>query len=359
MQRIYLTPGPSHPYPRLRAFLDDAWAHDIVAISHRGKAFSDIYNRTETALRMLMSIPQEHVVVFVGSATEAMERSVQGVVHDRSHHFIQGEFGEKWFKIAEQLGKHPSATRAHAGRPFPGLDVPHDAELICITHNETSTGAMVPDRVLSQLVSLPHRPLVGLDVVSSAPLADVPWAQLDVVFFSVQKAFGLPAGLGVLVLSPRAVMRSQELARQGAQIGSYHSLLQLVASAEKHQTPTTPNVLGIYLLGRVAEDMTAQGIAALREENRNRATQLYEIMQANEHFTPFVPDAEWQSPTVIVAEVNHGNAHLLQQLEARQLVLGKGYKDFADAHVRIANFPAMDDVTFNTLTRHLRQYAPA
>lgn len=359
MQRIYLTPGPSHPHPRLRTFLDEAWMQDVVAISHRGKAFADFYSRTESALRMLMSIPEDHAVVFVGSATEAMERTLQGVVQDRSHHFIQGEFGEKWFKIAEQLGKQPTATRANAGRPYPSLDVPHDAELVCITHNETSTGAMVPDRVLQQLVTLPHRPLVGLDVVSSAPLADIPWAQLDLVFFSVQKAFGLPAGLGVLVISPRAVARAQELALKGAQIGSYHSLVQLVASAGKHQTPTTPNVLGIYLLGRVAEDMASQGIASIREENRKRAAVLYEIIHANEHFTPFVPDAEWRSPTVIVAEVNQGNTRLLRQLEAQQVILGKGYKDFADAHVRIANFPAMDSPTFDTLTRHLSQYKPA
>lgn len=330
-----------------------------MAISHRGKAFADIYSRTETALRMLMSIPPDHIVTFVGSATEAMERSLQGVTHDRSHHFIQGEFGEKWFTIAEQLGKHPTATRAIAGRPYPSLDVPADAELVCITHNETSTGAMVPDEVLQQLLSRPHRPLVGLDVVSSAPLSELPWAALDLVFFSVQKAFGLPAGLGVLVISPRAVARCQELARQGRRIGSYHSLVQLVSAAEKHQTPTTPNVLGIYLLGRVAEDMTSQGIAKLREENRKRAAVIYEIIEANEHFSPFVPDAAWRSPTVIVAEVKHGNTRLLQQLEQQQLVLGKGYKDFADTHVRIANFPAMDETTFDILTRHLTAYAQA
>lgn len=85
---------------------------------------------------------------------------------------------------------------------------------------------------------------------------------------------------------------------------------------------------------------------------------LYEIIHANEHFAPFVADSQWRSPTVIVADVAQGNTQLLAQFAKQQLVLGKGYKDFADAHVRIANFPAMDQSTFDVLTHQLRQYAP-
>ena len=358
MQKIYLTPGPSHPYPRIREFMDEAWSRDIPAISHRGKAFSDVYSRTATAIKLLMDVPSDYTVMFVSSATEAMERTVQGVVYERSHHFIQGEFAEKWYKIARQLGKRPTATRAPAGRPFPSFLVPAGTELVCITHNETSTGAIVPQPVLDKLVTSTHRPLVALDVVSSAPMTTLPWPFLDIVFFSVQKAFGLPAGLGVLIASPRAVQKSLELEAAGGQIGSYHSLPQLVSAAQKLQTPTTPNVMGIYLLGSVAEDMLNRGVGDLRAENAKRAAQLYEIVSGHKHMQPFVTEDSWRSPTVIVAEVTKGNDHLMRHMAEQQLVLGKGYKDFADAHVRIANFPAMDAQTFDLLLQRLRQYEP-
>jgi phosphoserine aminotransferase len=358
MQKIYLTPGPSQPYPRIKAFMDEAWAHDIVSISHRGKAFSDVYSRTATAVKLLMDVPSDYTVMFVGSATEAMERTVQGVVRERSHHFIQGEFAEKWFKIAKQLGKHPTATRAAAGRPFPSFLVPAGAGLVCITHNETSTGAIVPKPVLDKLVTSTHRPLVALDVVSSAPMTTLPWPFLDIVFFSVQKAFGLPAGLGVLIASPRAVQKSIELEAAGLPVGSYHSLPQLIAAAEKFQTPATPNVLGIYLLGSAAEDMLNRGVAQLRAENATRAAHLYDIVSNHAHMQPFVADESWRSPTVIVADVMNGNTHLMHHMADQRLVLGKGYKDFADMHVRIANFPAMDAQTFEVLTQHLRRYEP-
>lgn len=358
MQKIYITPGPSHPYPRIKAFMDEAWEHDIPAISHRGKAFADVYSRTATAIKLLIDVPADYTVMFVGSATEAMERTMQSVVRERSHHFIQGEFAEKWYKIAQQLGKHPTATRAAAGRPFPSFLVPAGSELVCITHNETSTGAIVPRPVLDKLVTSTHRPLVALDVVSSAPMTTLPWAFLDIVFFSVQKAFGLPAGLGVLIASPRAVQKSIELEGEGAPVGSYHSLPQLAAAAEKLQTPATPNVMGIYLLGSVAEDMLSQGIAQLRTENARRAAHLYEIVTEHPHLQPFVPDEAWRSPTVVVADVQDGNEFLMRHMAEQQLVLGKGYKDFADAHVRIANFPAMDAQTFDLLTHQLRYYTP-
>lgn len=359
MQKIYATPGPSHPHPRLREFIDDAWDRDIMAISHRGKAFTDVYSRTVSALQLLMGVPSDYLMMFVGSATEAMERTIQGTVIDRSHHFIQGEFAEKWYRIATQLGKHPTATRASAGGPFPNLDVPVGTELVCITHNETSTGAIVPETVLDLLVSSAHHPLIALDVVSSAPMTTLPWASLDLVFFSVQKAFGLPAGLGVLIVSPRAARRSRQLEATGVPVGSYHSLSQLAAGAEKFQTPATPNVLGIYLLGSVAEDMLTQGIEALQIENAQRAQQLYKILSRSEFMRPFIVDELWRSPTVIVAEVEQGSDPLLRHMEKRQLVIGRGYKDFANQQVRIANFPAIDEPTFHVLAEYLQQYAPA
>jgi phosphoserine aminotransferase len=359
MQFMYLTPGPSHPHQRLREFLDDAWEQDIMAVSHRGVAFSDTYRRTDRALRGLMGIPDDYVIMFVGSATEVMERIIQGVVADRSHHLINGAFAEKWFKIAEQLGKHPTAVHAAPGQPFKPADlaVPVDVELLCITHNETSTGSIIPDAVLDRLTRAEHRPLVAIDVVSSAPMTPLPWRSLDLVFFSVQKAFGLPAGLGVLIASPRALQKSEALKAKGIHVGSYHSLPTLAASAAKFQTPATPNVLGIYLLGRTAEDMLERGIENLRAENRARAARLYEAIAAHEHMRPFVSDEQWRSPTVIVADVRQGSTRLRQHMNDQGLILGKGYQDFADQHVRIANFPALDGDVFDTLVAGLQHYS--
>ncbi|MDB5179032.1 MAG: aminotransferase class [Patescibacteria group bacterium] len=355
---VYLTPGPSEPYPRLREFLDDAWSEQIVSLSHRGQAFKDIYRRADVAVRELMGVPDGYTLMFVGSATEAMERVVQGVVDRRSHHLVSGAFAEKWLQIAGQLGKTTTVRRAEAGQGFAQGDyeVPDDTELLCLTHNETSTGTVFAAADLARLVRPPHRWLVALDVVSSAPLAELPWEGLDFVFFSVQKAFGLPAGLGVVVASPRALERAAALRRDGAAVGSFHNLVELAEGAAKFQTPATPNVLGIYLLGRVAADMLAGGVPQLRATNQSRAKRLYEVLEGSDHLEPFVADSLWRSTTVVVADVRGGNAALHARLAGDGLMLGKGYKPFKEQHLRIANFPSLGSRDFDALMRSLQEF---
>jgi phosphoserine aminotransferase len=359
MIATYFTPGPSHPYPRLREFLDDAWDQDMTAISHRGSAFSDIYRRTAVALRELIGIPDDYEIMFLGSATEAMERVIQGVVEEHSHHLVNGAFAEKWYEVAKQLGKHPTLDRADAGQGFLAkqMEIPKTAELVCITHNETSTGVVLPISDIVQVASAPGKPLVALDIVSSVPFVELPWSVLDLVFFSVQKAFGLPAGLGVLIASPRALVKAAQLEANGTSTGSYHALPRLSAAAGKFQTPATPNVLGIYLLGRVAEDMLARGMLALRRENQARAEALYEVLDTHEHLQPFVSVARWRSPTVVVSEVRGAVDPLHDAMAQHKLVIGKGYKPFTERHVRIANFPAIDAETFNILINKLQQFS--
>ena len=87
-------------------------------------------------------------------------------------------------------------------------EVPPDAEVICVTQNETSTACMVPEQSLVNLARRYPEKLMAVDVVSSCPDARVDYSLVDCAFFSVQKCFGLPAGLGVLMVSERAMSRS-------------------------------------------------------------------------------------------------------------------------------------------------------
>ncbi len=356
---VYLTPGPSQPHQKLKQFIDNAWAEDIMAISHRGEEFREVYRRTDNALRQLMGIPADYRIMFLSSATEAMERIIQGVVDRRSHHFITGAFAEKWFQIAKQLGKQPTAVRATVGRglKLSQLKVPKDTELICLTQNETSTGVALPDSFLRKLLGPASQPLVALDVVSSVPLTKLPWAKLDLVFFSVQKAFGLPAGLGVLIASSRALAKAQELRQRRTSTGSYHNLVELAETAADYQTPATPNVLNIYLLGRVCEDMLAQGIDKVRHLTQKRARLLYQAIDSNSHLQPFIKPAEWRSLTVVVVALPQSKK-IHQALSQKGIVIGKGYRPFTDEHIRIANFPTIDEQIIKEVISHLKNFSP-
>ena len=122
------------------------------------------------------------------------------------------------------------------------------------------------------------------------PYPDFDYSKVDSVFFSVQKGFGLPAGLGVWMVNQRCIDKANQLLSKGLSIGSFHSLPSLHSHALKNQTPETPNVLGIYLLGKVVQDFLLKGINTIRKETEYKAALLYQTLESHPLIKPFVGD---------------------------------------------------------------------
>ena len=250
MTNIFLTPGPTELHPVAKEAIRDALHSDICSISHRSREFEELLLNTEVQLRQLLSVPKDYQIFFLGSGTESWERIIQNGVFEKSLHLVNGFFSKRFFETAQELGKAPELVEKELGEGFDldDITVPLDTELICSTLNETSTGVCLSPEFLSGLrVKCPNT-LIAVDAVSSAPYPEVDLRVVDYYFFSVQKFFCLPAGLGVLIVSPAAIEKAKTLQKKGACIGSHHSFLSLENYAKKHQTPCTPNVLGIYTL---------------------------------------------------------------------------------------------------------------
>src|SRR5690606_12245440 len=131
-------------YPGVAEWTNEALATGVASISHRSKQYSDIHAYAVDQLRELMNIPDAYQVFFVASATEAMERTVQNCVKTHSYHLVNGTFSKRFAAIARALGKSPVEITKVAGQSFDPheLKIPVRTELVCFTHNETSTGAM-------------------------------------------------------------------------------------------------------------------------------------------------------------------------------------------------------------------------
>ena len=186
------------------------------------------------------------------------------------------------------------------GEGFPEIIIP-STELIALTQNETSTGVSMPVNYLNSFRIKNPEALIVVDAVSSLPYPKFDYNNIDSVFFSVQKGFGLPAGLGVWMVNDRCIAKAENLLSKNIPIGSYHSLPTLVSMARKNQTPETPNVLGIYLLGKVVQDMLRRGIPIIRKETEYKSAILYQALSNHPHLKPLVHDDLWRSKTVLVA----------------------------------------------------------
>lgn len=357
MKKIFFTPGPSQLYPTVKKHIKNALSADIPSISHRGESFQKIYQNTQNNLRKLLKIPQTHKIFFLSSALEGMERIIENCVEKSSFHLINGAFSKKFFDIARLLGKKPVKVEVEQGEgfEFEKITIPKNTELICLTQNETSTGVWLPLPQVYKIKKKYPKTSIALDIVSSVPYTKVDFNFIDCAFFSVQKGFGLPAGLGVLIVSQALIEKSKKLVKKGISIGSYHSFLELSKKDEKFQTPETPNVLNIYLLGKVTQDLLRIGINKIRQETRQKAQFLYAFFDKHPLYKPFVKNPLFRSETVIVVKTGKETKKVIARLKDKGLIVGKGYGQFKEKHIRIANFPAHNLRDMKKIVKTLQQ----
>lgn len=341
MNKTFFTPGPTELYPEVNTYIQQALADNICSINHRSKEFMDIYKTTIDNLRLLLNIPESYHIFFLSSATECMDRIIQNCVEERSFHFVNGAFADRFHKTAIELNKKAEKTEVTFGEgfDFDKIEIKNNPELICVTQNETSTGVAILPEKIYELKKIHPDSLIAVDIVTSSPYIDLNYDKIDCAFFSVQKGFGLPAGLGVLMVNDRCLDKARFLKSEAASIGSYHNFISLYENAIKYQTTETPNVLAIYLLGKVCENLNKHGIEKIRKETEAKANLLYDFFDGNESFKPFVKNNTDRSKTIIVIETSDKQTTIKKSLSEIGIIVGTGYGKLKESQIRIANFP--------------------
>lgn len=355
--KINFTPGPSQLYFTVEDHARQAFKDGIPSLSHRSKAFEKISRDATDGLRQLLNIPSSHSIYFTGSANEIWERVLQNLVAQHSFHFVNGAFSKRFYEIALLLNKKPVKVEVEAGKGFSALpEIDPATELIGVTHNETSSGVITTPELIYALKEKYPNALLAVDAVSSLPYPSFDFSKLDTVFFSVQKGFGLPAGLGVWIVNEKCIAKANDLMAQGISIGSYHNIPSLHSHALKDQTPETPNVLGIYLLARVVEDMLRRGLDTIRKETDYKAALLYQALEAHTLLRPFVSEKSWQSKTVVVADCGEHTDKLTKLLIEHGMQPGDGYGAARKTQLRFANFPTHSKEQYELLVDTLAKY---
>jgi phosphoserine aminotransferase len=348
-------PGPTELHPAVRDELVRVAHEGYLSESHRSGAVRAQVKRLDEALRALLGIPAGHRVLLVGSATEAMERIAAGMGGGRSYHLVNGAFGRRFREVARASGLEVEDAEVPDGEGFRSraVTLPGAVDLLALTQNETSTGARLPPTEVQALAGRARADgaLVAVDLVSGWPTEPVDPGAIDAGFLSVQKGFGLPPGLGVIVASPALVERARARASANAWRGGWMHLGALAEAADRHETVATPNTLALRLLARVAEAYLDEGgQSALRaraeagfERWWSEVARLDAGAPAGLRLRPFVADPELRSRTVAVVEVAGPGARPADPLRAalarRGLVVGDGYGPWKGRHLRVAHFP--------------------
>lgn len=362
-QRTFFTAGPAELFPTFEKHLMQAVNEQVGSISHRSAAYKKIHQHTDEQLRVLMNIPAESAIMFTGSASEIWERIVLNLVELESYHLINGSFSKKFYEYAINVNKYAHKFEKPMGEGFnyDEPEIPEFVELIAVTQNETSTGVQMREPDIHRLKRSNNNRLVAVDMVSSAPIPELDLHLIDTAFFSVQKAFGLPAGLGVWIANEACLEKSLQIKNSDTgevHIGAHHDLPTLWEQSKKFQTPSTPNVLAIYLLGKIAEDMNVIGIENIRKETDIKAKMIYNHLTESLLLNPSVKHELHRSRTVAVADTVIDSSVIIEKLKAKNMIIGAGYGSKKSQQIRIANFPATSIEQTASLIAALKELEP-
>ena len=202
-ERPWFSSGPTAKRP---GWSSQAIPHELLG---RGIRAPEVVERFAQGLRLtrdLLQVPADWVLVYVpGSDTGAVEAAMWSMLGERPVQVLAFEnFGKVWATDAvEHLKLSPEVVSAPWGA-WPDTSTIDPAKDLVFPWNGTTSGVCAPN---ADFIADDREGIVICDATSAAFAMPLPWAKLDVVTFSFQKALGGEAGLGVAALSPRAVAR--------------------------------------------------------------------------------------------------------------------------------------------------------
>lgn len=351
---ITFYPGPSKLYPEVKTFMQQAMDSGILSANHRSPAFMAMSKATIQHLKEKLEIPSTYTVFFTSSATECWEVIAQSYIDQLSFHIFNGAFGEKWYqyrsKLANNTAFHHFSPQRMLG--LNSLNIPQQTGLICLTQNETSNGTQVRGKLIQKIKTRYPQSLICVDATSSMAGIRLPWKSADIWYASVQKCFGLPSGMAVMVCSPKAIERAIKLNHNK----HYNSLVFMQEKMKDWQTTYTPNILNIYLMGEVMK--MVKPIKKVGQGIKDRKAILMKLLKKH-GYQHLIETSRLQSDTVIALKGSEEWVSIIKTAAQKQgITFGNGYGEWKKTTFRIANFPAITDSEFDTLKSFLAEFSP-
>lgn len=309
-------------------------------IGHRTKEASILQRSISDKLRKLM-YTQNEILLSTSSGSGLMEGAIRSCTKKRAAVFSCGNFGNRWFAMAEDNNVPADKFEVEWGLPNTAESVDQvlatgKYDLITVTHNETSTGIMNSIEEITKVMKKYPEVIFCVDAVSSLGGAKIEvdkWG-IDICIASSQKCLGLPPGLSLCSISEKAL----EAARKVKFRGTYFDLLQIYNYIQKkdYQYPSTPSVSHMFALDYQLDKILKEGL-----DNRfARHTQMADYVRAwaKDKFA-LLAQEQFASNTVTciknTREISVGE--LNKELGERGFMISNGYGKLKEKTFRIAH----------------------
>jgi phosphoserine aminotransferase len=339
--------GPSKVRPEAVEALA-AEAGRYLGTSHRQKTVKSVVGSLRQGLSELFSLPEDYVVTLGNGGTTCFwDAATFGLIEHKSQHLSFGEFSSK-FAVAASDAPHldqPEIISSEVGT-HPDPVARDDVDLYALTHNETSTGVMMPiARPKGAALPAEGGGLVAVDATSGAGGLPVDPQQFDAYYFAPQKCFGSDGGLWVALLSPAAQDRIARIAATKRWVPASMDLTIALDNSKLDQTYNTPALATIFLFDNQVSWFNKQGGLAFSTGRCDKSAEILYTWADNSDFaTPFVTRAQDRSHVVGTIDFDDAvnAATVAAVLRANGIVDTEPYRKLGRNQLRVAMFPAID-----------------
>ena len=324
----------------------------VMEMSHRGREFTSILEKTEADLRTLLNIPHNYKVLFLqgGAIAENAIVPLNLLGGAAADYAITGGWSKRSVDDARAYGTinvvANTETEGYKHVPdFAGWKLNKDAAYLHICTNETMSGvefAGEHDLELPQTTV----PIVA-DMSSHILSRSIDVKRYGVIYAGAQKNIG-PAGLCIVIV------RDDLLGRACAQTPA---VFNWKTQADNQSMINTPPTYSIYIAGLVFEWLIAQGgVPAIEKANINKAKLLYDYIDSTNFYanTVAINNRSRMNIPFFLTDESLNNA-FLKGADAQGLLQLKGHRAVGGMRASIYNAMPIEGV--QALINYMQQFA--
>ncbi len=248
----------------------------VMEMSHRSKAFGEIFSETKAKLKAVLNVPDSHEILFLqGGATLQFAAIPMNLMGEggKADYAVTGNFSSIAAKEAKKYGSVnivcDSSDEGHSYIPQ-NVKGSADASYFYYCANNTIYGTEW------QYVPSSDSPIV-CDMSSNILSKPIDVSRYGLVYAGAQKNMA-PAGLTVVIVDKSLSGKALPITPK---VMDYKQLI------EKDSMINTPPCWCIYMLGNVLDWLTDMGgVEAMEQLKRERAAMLYELLDDSRIFIP-------------------------------------------------------------------------
>ena len=348
-RNFLFVPGPTNVPDRILR------AMHIAMEDHRSSDFPKLTLPLFEDLKKIFKTREGQVVVYPSSGTGAWEAALTNTRSpgDKLLAARFGQFSSLWIELARRHGlevivqEEEWGTGVHPDKIEEALreDKNHEIKGVMVVHNETATGVTSDVAAVRRAMDAANHPaLLYVDGVSSIASIDFRFDEwrVDLAITGSQKGLMLPAGLGIVCASQKALtaMKDAKCRRAYFEFGDH---VKANATGYFPYTPALPLLHGLRESLAMLEE---EGLENVSVRHRHLANGTRAAVEAWD-LKLCAKEPKWRSDTVSAIMVPRGvnGAEVIDRAYRRyNLALGVGLSQMAGKLFRIGHLGDLNEL---------------